>query len=63
MAARRKTGESEVRDPHIPRRRAATKDSASWKRKNMLMDQRKLERALPAYACAGRESNGRGSVR
>jgi hypothetical protein len=45
MAARRKTGESEVREPHIPLRRAATKDSASWKRKNMLMDQRKLERA------------------
>ncbi len=45
MATRRKNGESEVHEPHLPRRRTATKDSASRKRENMLMAQRKPERA------------------
>ena len=45
MATRHKTGEGEVREPHLPRGRTAAKGSASWKRKNMLMDQRKLDRA------------------
>jgi hypothetical protein len=45
MATGRKTGESQVHEPPLPRRRTATKDSVSWKRKKMLADQRKLERA------------------
>jgi hypothetical protein len=45
MTTKHKTGEGEVHEPHLTRGRAASKGSPSWKRKNMLMDQRKLDRA------------------
>jgi hypothetical protein len=45
MTTRRKASEGKVQDRALVRRRNATKAGGSWKRKNMLMDQRKLDRA------------------
>ena len=45
MTTKRRSGEGKVQERALVRRRNVSKASGSWKRKNMLMDQRKLDRA------------------